>query len=151
MDAVTDLYTSDSLSARVAAEVRSQAAKRGLKQVDIARLLGMSQPQVSLRLRGKVPFRLEEIDVLARHFGVDAAELMPPRPQVADGADRLPRLDLNQQPFGWMSAQLGGGSVVPLFAPGDPRWTTEPNHATRPDQGHPFRPILVTARHLVAI
>lgn len=85
MDAVTQLYTSDSLSARVAAEVRAQAARRGLNQTELGRILGLSQPQISGRMRGRMPFRLDEIDLLARHFGIDAAELMPRRP--AEPAD----------------------------------------------------------------
>ena len=109
MDAVTQLYTSSSLSSRVAAEVRSQTAKRGLKQVDIANLLNMSQPQISLRLRGKVPFRLDELEALATHFGIDPAELMPRRPggaQVPGQQEGLLRLDLNQQPFGYKDTQV---------------------------------------------
>lgn len=158
MSTVTQLYTSQSLSARVAAEVRSHAAKRGLKQKDLAALLKLSPGQISGRFTGRIPFKLEELDVLAGHFGVDAAELMPRRPAVKnqpnDGSV-LPQLDLNQQPFGWMSAQVNeacyGGSVVPLFAPGDPRWTVDPKRATRPEHDHPFRPILVSGRHLIAI
>lgn len=146
MDAVTELYTSHSLSARVAAEVRSQAARRGLRQVDLAKLLEMSQPQVSLRLRGKVPFRLEELDVLAQHFGIDAAELMPPRPQVADGADRLPRLDLNQQPFVYETSQVSDMcGEVGLYP------NVIPLHKIRPGDviPHTFRPVILNFPNVV--
>lgn len=168
MSEVTQLFNSESLSARVAAEVRSQAAKRGLKQVDVAGLLNLSQGQISGRMRGRIPFRLEELESLARHWGIDATELMPrrpadDRPSVGTG---LPRLDLNQQPFEYMYDQVSGGhpipevgegsptfggSVVPLFAPYDPRWTAEPKRATRPRPGRPFRPVVVRVTHSVAV
>lgn len=53
----------------------------------------------------------------------------------------LPRLDLNQQPCGYLYPPVAG--VVPLFRPGHPRRFAEPHRATRPGSPHPFRPILV--------
>ena len=81
MSTVTELFTSQSLSARVAAEVRAHAAKRGLKQKDLAVLLNLSPGQISARFSGRIPFKLEDLDVIAASFGIDAAELLPARPQ----------------------------------------------------------------------
>ncbi|WP_370882676.1 helix-turn-helix domain-containing protein [Kineosporia succinea] len=113
MTAITELYGSDSPVERVAAEVRGHAAKRGLRQVDLASALGLTQGQISMRLRGKTPFTLVEIYSLAEVFMVSPAELLPPMPmpngarmqnspvRAADAdptGQMLPPLDLNQQP-----------------------------------------------------
>ncbi len=50
---------------RVAAKVRSAAAKRRLTQTDIAGAIGMTQQALSRRLLGQVKFRLDELDRLA--------------------------------------------------------------------------------------
>lgn len=53
-----------------------------MTQVQLARALGMSQAQVSARLRGETPITLDEIERLADIFGCTADDLM--RPALAD-------------------------------------------------------------------
>ena len=85
----------------VSQEVRAWAGRLGLRQRHLAEILGISQAQVSARLRGQVSWNLDELDLLATAFGVTPGEFMatPPRgiPAGASG-DLLPRLDSNQQP-----------------------------------------------------
>lgn len=140
MDAVTELFSSNSLSSRVAAEVRGQAARRGLTQADVGRVLGLSQPQISGRLRGKMPFRLDEIDTLARHFGVDATELMP----------KCAVRDLNPEPAGLVQDRPENdflATVLP-FAPQPGRRLTTlrptlPHRVFRRDTDRSFSRILL--------
>ena len=77
MSTVTHLHAANSLSARVAAEVRAQAGRHGLKQVDLAELLGLTPGQVSGRYRGRIPFTLRDLDILAKRFGIEPAAFMP--------------------------------------------------------------------------
>jgi transcriptional regulator with XRE-family HTH domain len=126
-----------------------------ISQTKLAPMIGISQSVLSKKLRGSVPWSVTELIRAASALGVDPVELLPETSR-RTGLE-LPQLDLNQQPFGYMSAlvsanmlTLGGGSVVPLFAPGDPRWTVEPKPATRREHDRPNRPILVSVRHLIA-
>lgn len=169
MSAVTGLYTSQSLSDRVAAEVRGHAARMGIYQKDLAKALGIHPSQISGRMRGRVAFTLDDIEILAGLFGVDPADLMPRANSFhrsAEPAGALPRMDSNHQPFEYKELQViggypipevregspsFGGSVVPLFAPYDPRWTADPKPATRPIPARPFRPVVVRVAHSVAV
>jgi len=65
------------LSERVAAEVRAHAGRTGANQAFLARLLDISQPQMSARMRGRMPFRLDELEVLAKAFGIEARDFLP--------------------------------------------------------------------------
>lgn len=103
----------EALNGSVAAEVRSWMARRGAKQVDVANALGLSQSGVSHRLRGRVPFTVPELMMVAGLLDVTLADLLGPdilqvrrSPHTelvgagASGAsEKLLRLDSNQQPF----------------------------------------------------
>jgi transcriptional regulator with XRE-family HTH domain len=127
----------------------------GIYQKDLAKALGIHPSQISGRMRGRVAFTLDEIEILAGIFDIDPADLMPKadRSAIADrpASSALPRLDLNQQPFAYVSSQVSGGVVIPLFAPGDRRRSEEPRPATRPIRSRPFAPVRVCSRHLVAM
>jgi transcriptional regulator with XRE-family HTH domain len=126
MTTLTELHLSELLVHRVAAEVRAQAGRRGINQIGLANILGLSQPQISSRMRGHVPFRLDEIDLLAAAFGIEAAELMPPKPPTQRGphpmdeALKLPHLDSNQEPAGY-GPYLVNRPFAPSWAPLDTR------------------------------
>ena len=68
------------LSRSVAAEVRAWRGRLAVTQGRVAEILGLSQPQVSQRLSGKVPFSLDEIGLLAAAWDLDPAELISPMP-----------------------------------------------------------------------
>ena len=62
-----------------AANVRAEIARRRIRQSDVARALRVSQPAVSQRLNGHVPFTLADLEALAELLGIDVAELLQPR------------------------------------------------------------------------
>lgn len=64
------------LRQRVAEEVRALMARRRLVQVDLVPVLRVEQPQVSARLRGKVPFTLDDLEALAGFFQVPLSQLL---------------------------------------------------------------------------
>lgn len=106
----------------VAAEVRAWLARSGKRQADLAAALGVSQSGISHRLRARVAFTLEELATIAEVFDITLAELLGPvvlqarrsphTDMVGAGASaRLPRLDSNQQPFGYLSPKLINDTV----------------------------------------
>lgn len=52
-------------------------ARQRVTQRSVARVLGISQPQVTARLKGKVEFRPSELDLLAQAFGVPVTNFLP--------------------------------------------------------------------------
>lgn len=65
----------------VASRVRGLLAERDLRQADLAVALNMSQQSVSKRMRGKVPFDVDELEVVAGFLGVSVVQLLAPRGQ----------------------------------------------------------------------
>ena len=61
---------------RVAANIRAELARKGISQADLAATLHKSQPTVSRRLLGRVPFSVDELDIIAGVLGVPMAELV---------------------------------------------------------------------------
>lgn len=61
----------------VAARVRGRMAEQRKTQADLAAALGVSQPAVSRRLYGHVPFDVGEIVKVADFLGVPASALLP--------------------------------------------------------------------------
>lgn len=68
---------SNTLADRVAAEVRAHLARRQLTGSALAATIGKSEMYVSRRLRGDVPFDLNDIEQAAQFLGVSVADLMP--------------------------------------------------------------------------
>jgi transcriptional regulator with XRE-family HTH domain len=66
------------LRLRVAAEVRAWRARRSMTQQQLARALGVSQGQMSAKLRGLQPISLDEIELLSVIFSCTPEELMHP-------------------------------------------------------------------------
>jgi transcriptional regulator with XRE-family HTH domain len=69
-----------------AAAVREHLHLRGIRQIDLAPVLGVSQPALSARLTGRTPFTLADLDRIAAHLGMTVAELMT-APAESSGAD----------------------------------------------------------------
>lgn len=76
------------LTAKVAEEVRALKGRRNATQQQIADALGVSQGQVSKRLRGQIAFNTDEIAALAKFFGVHPAELLGGSPPTDNGGAR---------------------------------------------------------------
>lgn len=62
---------------RIAAAVRAEMARQQKTQDDLAELLGIVQPSVSLRLAGKRSFRGEELAALAEWLQVPVSTFLP--------------------------------------------------------------------------
>lgn len=77
---------------RIAGNVRAEVARQQLEQERIALALGQNQQYVSRRITGAVPWRADELEVVANVLGVHVAELVGGRapegwqpPQQRDG------------------------------------------------------------------
>ena len=55
---------------RVAANVRAEAARRGISQAALAQLLNINQAGISRRMSGKIDFSAPELSAIAAQFGV---------------------------------------------------------------------------------
>lgn len=64
------------VSTAVSAELRDVLKQRRLSQATISRVLGVSQPQVSARLSGKVAWTVEELVTVAEYLDLDPAVLI---------------------------------------------------------------------------
>lgn len=67
---------SQTLTDRVASEVRAQMARIRMTQTALAVVLGLPQSAVSNRLRGKVSFSVDELELVAGALGVHPAALL---------------------------------------------------------------------------
>jgi transcriptional regulator with XRE-family HTH domain len=105
-----------SVNNQVGAEVRAWMGRLGFRQKHLAEVLDVSQTAISQRLNGKVPFGIDELQIIATWFGITLGDLLGsgvlntknPRPHVEDGDSgaKLLLLDLNQQPFDYWSGML---------------------------------------------
>lgn len=64
------------LSEIAAANVRAESARRGLYGKDLAAILGLSPMAVYDRGRGRTPWALDELQVIARALDLEIAELL---------------------------------------------------------------------------
>ena len=64
------------LTERVAEEVRALMGRHHVTQMDLCGVLGVSQTGVSKRLRGLIPFDVNEVSQLAAYFDVSPGELL---------------------------------------------------------------------------
>ena len=65
----------DPVRARIGANVRAELARRGIAQVEISRIIGISQRQVSERILGRVGFEVKELLLIAKELGVPVEQL----------------------------------------------------------------------------
>lgn len=65
------------ITERVAANVRAEMARNNATQTDLAEVLDLPQSSISARVRGRVPFRLDEIELLSAFLDVPLSELIP--------------------------------------------------------------------------
>lgn len=61
--------------------VRAEMARADVSQSTLASMIGLSQPAISKRLRGEVPFDINEAHLIAKALSVDVARLLP-KPEV---------------------------------------------------------------------
>lgn len=61
----------------VAASIRAEMAVQRRSQVELADLLGLSQPGVSRRMLGQTPLDVNELVAIAEFLGKDVAYFLP--------------------------------------------------------------------------
>lgn len=66
-----------SLTHLVATEVRAEMGRQRVNQRQVGEILGKSQPQVSARLLGELPFNTAELDALAEAWDVPVTTFLP--------------------------------------------------------------------------
>jgi hypothetical protein len=76
MTTLVDVSAISPLQELVAEEIRALMARKRVKQVDIARVLNVSQSQVSQRLNCNIDISVDELGLLADYFGVSPAALL---------------------------------------------------------------------------
>lgn len=64
------------MNERLAQELNALRARYGLSQEALGAVIGVTQSQMSKRLKGHVPFTLDEIEVLAAYFEMTPLELL---------------------------------------------------------------------------
>lgn len=96
----------------VAAQVRAEMARRGLKQKDLAEVLGMTQQAVSPKHSGHRPYSQADLWTISDWLGIPFAELLGEagrevhpldRPQPPTGSRRRARRDSNSRPTAYSS------------------------------------------------
>lgn len=61
----------------MSAEIRALMGRHAVNQTKLAQALGISQPSLSDRLRGIVPWDVDDLYAVAEHFSVDVRNLFP--------------------------------------------------------------------------
>ena len=69
-------------------EVKAECGRRGISQRALARAMGLVQPSISDRWRGRIPWTLDEVERLEPVLGLDRGALL----------FRCARRDSNPQP-----------------------------------------------------
>lgn len=77
MTNIAKLPSTETTVGYVAGEIRAHSARMGLSGRQLAFQLGKSQPWISRRLTGEVPFDVEELDAVASILGVAPRDLFP--------------------------------------------------------------------------
>ena len=75
----------------VAGNIRAEASRLGLSQVELGRQLGMSQTSITTRWKGRRPWQLHELDAVAAVLGVTVADLVT-EPDSRPRGTRTPNL-----------------------------------------------------------
>lgn len=68
---------------RTGANIRAELARKGMTQAELSQAVNISQSQFSKRLRGVIPFDINELHDIAAHLGVDVAVLLPAKSETA--------------------------------------------------------------------
>lgn len=74
---LTETDMEQSISDRVAAEVRAEIARQGLTRASVAAKLGWTDQRFSLRMTGRVALSVAEMVIIADTLGVPAAQFVP--------------------------------------------------------------------------
>ena len=62
----------------VSGEVRAWMARRDVKQEALAKALGMTQPSLSMRLRGRTRWTIQDLVIVSKTLNVPVSVLLAP-------------------------------------------------------------------------
>lgn len=62
----------------VSGEVRAWMARRDVKQEALAKALGMTQPSLSMRLRGRTRWTIQDLVIVSKALDVPVSVLLAP-------------------------------------------------------------------------
>ena len=62
----------------VSGEVRAWMARRDVKQETLAKALGMTQPSLSMRLRGRTRWTIQDLVIVSKTLDVPVSVLLAP-------------------------------------------------------------------------
>lgn len=65
------------ITERFARNLRTVLDAHGVTQRDIGEVINRSQSQVSARLAGRVPFQMDEAELIAAYLDIPLSELVP--------------------------------------------------------------------------
>jgi transcriptional regulator with XRE-family HTH domain len=72
------------MNERLAQELNALRGRYNMSQTQLGAVIGVTQSQMSKRLKGGVPFTLDEVETLASYFGMTPMQLLgeaeTPRP-----------------------------------------------------------------------
>lgn len=132
MTKVMDHATGD-LRARVAEEVRALMARRRINGVQLSKEIGRSNMYLSRRLNGSTPFDVDDLEALARIFGVPVTTLFGLNTGGMTGSTNEIKLITSAPAAGCLS--LTGiprtRNVIPVRGHSIPRVTSRPHVARR--------------------
>lgn len=66
----------ETMNQRLAQELNALKARYSLSQTELGKVIGVTQSQMSKRLKGHVPFTLDEIEAFAAFFSMTPLELL---------------------------------------------------------------------------
>jgi transcriptional regulator with XRE-family HTH domain len=66
----------EELTLLVSREVRAWMARRDVKQEALAKALGITQPSLSMRLRGRTRWTVQDLATVSRFLDVPVSELL---------------------------------------------------------------------------
>lgn len=67
------------LNSSVAGEIRAWMGRRGVRQSQLARVLGENEQWLSTRLRGATPLNLNDLERIAQALAVNVVDFLPHR------------------------------------------------------------------------
>ncbi len=78
------------ITTTVSTEIRADMARSRVTQADLAKRLGVSQPAVSRRLNGELPWDLDQLESICALFDAPLGRYLPPRHRGSEqGFDKL--------------------------------------------------------------
>lgn len=113
---ILEMPDMSSPTGRVAAEVRGELGRRRISTSRLARDLESSQSYWDRRVRGIVPFDVEDLQKVADYLGLHPARFLggwapAPRPDGPGGGAELPHLDSNQKPIDLWSRRVSTAAI----------------------------------------